>query len=180
VTPKAGITVLPPIKTTMMPLNLIGTSLWTDYRRFDDSLWRLATSFSEEAVAHNHEIFRHDLPHYQIKPCQHCESCYSKEVACSYLDDFNLLPPDLLLSENLIIFTEAPFSQTLGNALSKCVCYPHAPKGRRLKKVALVYLGEADTSLETLFQQAASYLSDKTMILRNPTIDQIKTLAADF
>jgi multimeric flavodoxin WrbA len=164
----------------MMPLNLIGTSLWVDYRSFGDSLWQLATLFSEEAVRGNHEIFRHDLPHYRIKPCQHCESCYSKEVACSYLDDFNQLPPDLLMSDGLIIFAEAPFSETLKNALSKCVCLPHAPKSKRLAKTVLVYLGSEDKEMERLFLQAASYLCDQPRILLNPTPDEIRQLAATF
>jgi hypothetical protein len=164
-------------KTIMTPLNLQGLTLLVDYRAFGDEFWQLATSFSEEAVKSNHEIFRHDLPHYRVKPCQKCQSCYSKEVACSFLDDFNVIPPDLLLSKSLVVFAEFPISATLENVLSKLVCL--SKKEITIEKVYLIYQGETSLPFEENFKKAVEPLRAKgLLILRNPKKDEVSSLAA--
>jgi len=138
----------------MTPLNLKGLSVWADYESFGDPLETALEAFIDEAVASQHEIFRHDTRRMKIKACADCQGCFIKEVPCAILDDFNLLAPDLLRSHDLVIFAEGLFSSALKSALSKTRCFSaeNAP-ANDLHKIYLVYQGDE----KTLTEQIQSY-----------------------
>ncbi|MCH3910004.1 MAG: hypothetical protein LKF75_02075 [Bacilli bacterium] len=158
----------------MMPLNLIPTAFLIDYASFGDSLWLLATSYIDKLVKENHEIFRHDMPRYEIKSCNGCGSCYSKEVACSYLDDFNKIPPEILFSDEVYLFGEGPLSSAFHNALSKFEVFPHSSKKTHVQKFVFVYIGKLSNDDEKLVNKAAEMLSCKLSLLQFKDVDEAK------
>jgi hypothetical protein len=172
----------------MTPLNLKGLSIWADYRVFGDPLQQGMDAFISGAVSSNHEIFRHDFQRMKVKPCQDCGGCYQKEVACAFLDDFNLLAPDLLLSQDLVIFAEGSFSTALKNALSKNVCFEKAPKELDLHKVYLVYEGtekDLQNEIHPLFEGVFALGPETTKVVRYDKITKkeiaaLERLGAEF
>lgn len=140
----------------MMPLNLRRVTLVDDYQAFGDPFWEKLSGLIDAMVVANHEILRHDLPRLSIDPCHGCGSCYSKEVACSYLDDFNQIPPDLNDSSVLLIAAEGHFSSTFYAFLSKLRSCEKAPRSMPLEKIVLLYEGsEKDYLIDRPFFQAA-------------------------
>jgi hypothetical protein len=167
------------IKTTMTPLNLKGLSLWADYQTFGDPLQVALDAFIAEAVKKNHEIFRHDFKGLKIKPCQDCDGCFTKEVACAYLDDFNTLAPDLLMSHDFVVFAEGSFSEALKAALSKTRVFASSPKPLALHKAYLVYLGtekELQNEIRPYFEGVFALSPESTKVFRYEAIDE-KALA---
>ena len=65
----------------MTELNFPKVSLWVDTKSFADPLFSEATAISDIFSQSPFECVRVDFPDAKIKPCQHCESCNSKEVA---------------------------------------------------------------------------------------------------
>jgi hypothetical protein len=163
----------------MTPLNLKGLSVWADYKTFGDPLQVALDAFIGEAVKKNHEIFRHDFKGLKIKECQDCGGCFTKEVPCAYLDDFNLIAPDLLLSHDLVIFAEGAFSDALKAALSKTRVFESSPKELHLHKAYLVYLGneeELQSQIRPYFEGVFALSPDSTKVIRYPEFDE-KSLA---
>jgi multimeric flavodoxin WrbA len=153
----------------MTPLNLKGLSLWADYKTFGDPLQVALDAFIAEAVKKNHEIFRHDFKGLKIKECQDCGGCFTKEVPCAYLDDFNLVAPDLLKSHDLVIFAEGSFSGPLKAALSKTRVFESAPKKLKLHKAYLVYLGsekELQNEIRPYFEGVFALSPESTKVIR--------------
>ena len=168
----------------MMPLDLKALSVWADYKTFGDPLYQALEAFIAKAVASNHEIFRHDTRALKINACQRCDGCFIKEVPCAYLDDFNVLAPDILRSHDLVIFAEGPFSNALKNALSKSRCFssPNAEKSA-LHKVYLVYEGsEADLKkeIQIYFEGVFELAPEMTKVVRYDKInaEEIRNIAA--
>ena len=168
----------------MMPLNLRPLSIWGDYESFGDSLAQAMEAFIAQAVATNHEILRHDTRLLRIQPCQNCGGCFIKEVACAFLDDFNQLAPDLLVSHDLVIFAEGDFSPALKNALSKSRCFssPEA-KGMDLQKVYLIYQGseqELKKQIHAFFDGVFELGPETTKVVRYAKIgvEETQTIAA--
>jgi multimeric flavodoxin WrbA len=168
----------------MMPLDLKALSVWADYKTFGDPLYQALDAFIAKAVASNHEIFRHDTRALKIRACQHCDGCFIKEVPCAYLDDFNVLAPDILRSHDLVIFAEGPFSSALKNALSKSCCFssPNAKKST-LHKTFLVYEGsEADLKkeIQIYFEGVFELAPEMTKVVRYEKIkaEEIQKIAA--
>jgi multimeric flavodoxin WrbA len=168
----------------MTPLNLRGLSVWADYKSFGDPLNQALDAFIAKAVASNHEIFRHDTRALKIKACQHCDGCFIKEVPCAYLDDFNVLAPDILQSHDLVIFAEGAFSSALKNALSKSCCFssPNA-KESALHKVYLVYEGseaELKKEIQAYFEGVFELAPETTKVVRYDKInaEEIQKIAA--
>ena len=168
----------------MTPLNLKGLSIWADYRTFGDPLDQALDAFIAKAVASNHEIFRHDTRTLKINACQHCDGCFIKEVPCAYLDDFNVLAPDILRSHDLVIFAEGSFSSALKSALSKSRCFS-SPKAEKsaLHKVYLVYEGgEADLKkeIQAYFEGVFELAPEATKVVRYDKInaEKIQEIAA--
>jgi hypothetical protein len=167
----------------MTPLDLKGLSVWADYKTFGDPLYQALDAFIAKAVASNHEIFRHDTRALKIKACQKCEGCFIKEVPCAYLDDFNLLAPDILQSHDLIIFAEGVFSPALKNALSKSCCFSSDnAKPSDLHKVYLVYEGsESDLKkqIQAYFEGVFELAPETTKVVRYDKInaEEIQAIA---
>jgi hypothetical protein len=168
----------------MTPLNLKGLSIWADYEAFGDPLETALEAFIEKAVASQHEIYRHDTRKMKIKACQDCQGCFIKEVPCAYLDDFNHLAPDLLLSHDLVIFAEGAFSSALKNALSKACCFSseNAP-ANDLHKIYLVYQGDEKTlkeQIQVYFEGVFELGPETTKVVRYDKInaEEIAKIAA--
>lgn len=153
----------------MMPLNLKKLSVWGDQLSYNSTLRELLDAFIEEAVTSNHEILRHDFKDLKIKPCKDCGGCFQKEVPCAYLDDFNDVASDLMMSQDLVIFAEGSFSSSLLAALSKAVVFEEAPTPLALEKIILVYLGsekELQKQIQRYFAGILELAPDSTKVLR--------------
>jgi hypothetical protein len=162
------------IRIIMTPLNLKPLSVWGDHKVFECPLRELMDAFIDEAVKSNHEIFRHDFKDLKIKPCKDCGGCFQKEVPCAYLDDFNLVAPDLLQSQDLVIFATGTFSSPLLAALSKGVCFESAPTPLTLHHLILVYLGnekELQSQIQPYFAGILTLAPEKTRVIRFDNVD---------
>jgi hypothetical protein len=159
----------------MMPLNLKGLSIWADYHAFGDPLQIALDAFVSGAVKSNHEIFRHDFKGLKIKMCQDCGGCFTKEVPCAFLDDFNGIAPDLLQSHDLVVFAEGSFSEPLKAALSKARVFEASPKPLDLHKAYLVYLGsekKLQKEIRPYFEGVFALSPESTKVLRYEAIDE--------
>jgi multimeric flavodoxin WrbA len=176
------------IRTIMTELNLRKVTIIADYKVFGDPLSIAMDAFIEGAVQGNHEVLRHDLKGTKIKACQKCGGCWSKEVPCAILDDFNLIPDDLSSSHDLVIFAEGDFSASLKAALSKFYVFEKAPKKADLHKAYLVYLGseaELKKQIEAFFEGIFELEPETSKVIRYEKItekdlDDLGTLGFNF
>lgn len=98
----------------LKPLLVIG-----DFAEYFDDSFLIEEKVIAKAVSLNYEISHFDLIGKKIGRCQKCGSCFSKEVACSYLDDFNALAPLFFSCDNAIIILGKSPSDQLSNLCTK-------------------------------------------------------------
>lgn len=172
----------------MTELNLKKLVILSDHHAFGDPLFLAANAFIEGALQSHYEILRHNLSELKIKPCANCGSCFTKEVACSYLDDFNTLSSDLLDGDALVVFAQAPFSVTLKNALSKFTVFEAAPNDPHYAKVRLVFVGSESALKKEIQAWLAALLEiapESASVIRYPSIkekelSEIKAIGLSF
>lgn len=124
--------------------NFPKVSVWVDTKSFADPLFLEATAISDILGKSPFECVRVNFSDAKIKACQHCESCNSKEVACSYLDDFDNLVEDLTTSTNLLVLADEHSSSSFLHALQKLHSLESYPKEWGFAGVFLFFLGSEE------------------------------------
>jgi hypothetical protein len=142
--------------------NFPKVSLYVDTKAFADPLFLAGSAISDILSKSPFECVRVNFSDRKIKPCVHCESCNSKEVACSYLDDFDPLVEDLTTSRYLLLLTDAHPSKSFLSCLEKFHALESYPKEWGFAGVFLFFLGteeELREFIEHAYLEALMILS---------------------
>jgi hypothetical protein len=121
-----------------MELNLQPLLLIKDFEGTSDPLFKVYQSCSEALVTNNFELTSIGVPSLKIQECRHCESCFSKEVPCSYLDDFNLIASEMVKNQKMVFFTHDKVSMNLLMALTRTHMFSVHPEHNKIKQVVVV------------------------------------------
>ncbi len=87
--------------------------------RKNGNSFAMTDAFIKAAEAKGHTVTRFDAAMKKLGGCHACETCYSKEKACSFDDDFNTLAPSILEAD-VIVFTMPVYWYSIP-AQIKCV-----------------------------------------------------------
>jgi hypothetical protein len=108
-----------------------------DYSSFGDEVFSSMREFIDGALRDHREILRYDMLGRKIKNCQNCSSCFTKEVPCSFLDDFEVLAESMQAADALVVFAEGTLSSSFLSALSKFRCFSSPKSSIHLQRASL-------------------------------------------
>lgn len=72
--------------------------------RKNGNSFAMTDAFINEAQKNGHTVTRFDAAMMNIGGCRACETCYKTGKACSFVDDFNIIAPEILKAD-AIVFT---------------------------------------------------------------------------
>jgi multimeric flavodoxin WrbA len=111
----------------------------------------LADAFIAGARQSGHTTVKYATAEKNIKGCKACKTCFSKEIACSFPDDFNELAP-LLEQADMIVFATAlywfSFPTQMKAAIDKCYSFLIGKRTLKIKECVLMVCGVAEDEAE--------------------------------
>lgn len=81
--------------------------------------FKMTEAFIQKAEALGHGVTRFDAAFMNLGGCHACETCYSKDRACTFDDDFNKIAP-AILDADAVVFTTPVYWYSIP-AQIKCV-----------------------------------------------------------
>lgn len=129
----------------------------------------LAQSFIKQAEKMGLHVQKFEAAFHRIQPCKACETCWSKNVPCSFEDDFNHVLAKQLEQADAIVFVTPmywySFSSQLKLAMDKLYAYtrPQCPNPLKIKESALIVCGtnpsqEAFRGIVQSYEGICSYI----------------------
>lgn len=110
----------------------------------------LADAFIRGARQSGHTVVKFEAALKSIKGCRACDTCWSRDTACSIKDDFTALEP-LLEQAEVIVFCSpiywCNFSSQLKAVLDRLYAYyqPQCRRPLKIKESVLLVCGEDET-----------------------------------
>jgi multimeric flavodoxin WrbA len=106
----------------------------------------MADAFIKGAQASGHTVNKFDTAAKTISGCKACETCWSKDTACSFKDDFTELEPLLENADTLVFVTPLYWfgmSAQLKSAIDKFYAYavPGCKRPLKIKESILMICG---------------------------------------
>lgn len=105
----------------------------------------MADSFIEGAIKSGHKVTKYETATKHIEGCRACDTCFSKDVACSFQDDFNELAPMLETSDVLVLVSPlywSSFPAQLKVVIDKLYAFIIGGKTLGIKESVLLACGE--------------------------------------
>ncbi len=107
----------------------------------------MADAFIEGATGSGHIATKFEAGRKNITGCIACNTCFSKGVACSLMDDFNELAPILESADMLVLCTPLywfTFTAQIKAAIDKIYSFMIGKRALKIKEAALLVCAETD------------------------------------
>ncbi len=116
--------------------------------RVDGNSDRLADAFIEGAISAENSVVRFDSGRMNIGGCKACDTCFSKDGACSVSNGFNTIAPEIEKSDVIVFVTPMywfTFPAQLKNVIDKFYSFGVGGKDISGKECVLIVCGGTDT-----------------------------------
>ena len=147
----------------------------------------LADTFIEGAKSMGNTVNKFELATMHIRPCITCNTCFSKNVACSMGDDFNTLAPYILNADVIVLAMPLywySFPASMKLVIDKLYSFVVSKQNLSDKEVYLLsvadegYLSSFDPLIST-YNKILSHLgwvdSGKVLVLHSSKIEDFKS-----
>lgn len=109
----------------------------------------MADAFIKGAVAAGHSVTKFEAAFKKLAGCRACDTCWSKDTACSIQDDFTELASLLETSDVLLISTPlywCNFSAQLKAGIDRMYAYfsPNCKRPQKIKESALIVCAQTE------------------------------------
>jgi multimeric flavodoxin WrbA len=107
----------------------------------------MAEAFIKGAKSTGNEILRYNTGNKNIKGCRACNTCFRKEKACSFNDDFEELAPLYEQADSLVIVTPLyyySFPSELKSAIDKMYAFDASGRKLSINECLLLVCGATD------------------------------------
>jgi multimeric flavodoxin WrbA len=111
----------------------------------------LAKSFKEGAEEAGHIVFLFEIASKKLSPCIACDTCFSKDRACSFSDDFNELAPSLENADTIVLCTPLywfTFSAKIKMIIDKLYSFDIGKKKLKISEALLIVCAETDDIMD--------------------------------
>ncbi len=143
--------------------------------RIDGNGDRLADAFIDGAVAADNDIVRFDAGRMNIGPCKACDTCFTRDGACSVSNGFNTIAPEIEKSDVIVFVTPMywfSFTAQIKSVIDKMYSFCSAGKDITGKECILIACGATEEEKEfegltTTYKIIADYLNwtDKGILI---------------
>lgn len=107
----------------------------------------LAEAFMKGAMVAGHDVSRFDAGRKNIKGYKACDTCFSKGIACSFDEDFNLLASMLESADALVLVTPMywfSFTAEIKAAIDKLYAFIIGERPLKIRECMLLTCAETE------------------------------------